>query len=168
MYKQIEFDKSLKDLIAQPLPDSIIKQRPPHGNAKPLRYIEGSTVIDILNNITNYMWDWKIESYWVQESIPKYDKYKQETIPQNPVAHVIGTLTMHFVDENGNNISISKSGMGSKSIVGGQGEQESIFKAASTDAIKKAASLMGIGAQLYRDSDTQAYFEALSYQDPWT
>ena len=53
-------------------------------------------------------------------------------------------------------------------IIGGQNEQKDIYKSASTDALKKAASLIGIGAQLYRDEDEQEYFAELNYEDPWT
>lgn len=46
-------------------------------------------------------------------------------------------------------------------------EQESIFKSASTDALKKAASLLGIAAQLYRDNREQEYFERTLSDTPW-
>ena len=40
--------------------------------------------------------------------------------------------------------------------------------AAGTDALKKAASLLGIGLQLYRKEEEQAYFESMNYENPWT
>ena len=49
-----------------------------------------------------------------------------------------------------------------------QTEQESIFKAASTDALKKAASLFGIAASLYRDDREQGYFEQSLVDAEWT
>ena len=71
-------------------------------------------------------------------------------------------------DDNGDIIKISKSGTGSKSIIGGSSEQESIFKSASTDALKKAASLLGVAAQLYRDNREQEYFEQTLAEMSWT
>lgn len=84
------------------------------------------------------------------------------------MAHVRGNLTVPIVQEDGTVVMITKSGFGSKTVLGGQADQEHIFKAAATDALKKAASLFGIGAQLYRDEDEQAFFEAINYEDPWT
>ena len=58
-----------------------------------------------------------------------------------------------------NIISIKKSASGSQIIIGNDTEQESIFKAAGTDALKKAASLLGIGTELYRDKEEQYIFD---------
>lgn len=49
-----------------------------------------------------------------------------------------------------------------------QAEQESIFKSAGTDALKKAASLFGIGAPLYRAIEEQNYFNSKVVQSYWT
>lgn len=163
--KKREIDQSFKDFLATEIPSQLIKKKPGQGD---MHYISGCTVIDMLNNLTNYMWDWEITEHWVQKSIDKFNpKYDNEPKPQNPVAHVIGKLTLHLTDENGKDISIMKYAAGAKPIIGGQNEQKDIFKSASTDALKKAASLVGIGAQLYRDEDEQAYFEELCYVDPW-
>lgn len=166
MLQKIDIDQKFKEFLATEIPPQLIKKKPGQGD---LHYISGSTVIDMLNKLTNYMWDWKIEEHWVQNSIDKFNpKYDKEPKPQNPVAHVIGTLTIYLHDENGNIFKISKSAAGAKPIIGGQNEQKDIFKSAGTDALKKAASLVGIGAQLYRDEDEQEYFDMLCYEDPWT
>lgn len=165
MIHKREIDPSFKEFLATEIPSQLIKKKPGQGD---MHYISGCTVIDMLNNLTNYMWDWEIVSYWVQKSVDKFNpKYDNEPKPQNPVAHVIGKLTLHFIDEDGKDFTITKSAAGAKPIIGGQNEQKDIFKSASTDALKKAASLVGIGAQLYRDEDEQAYFEELCYVDPW-
>ncbi len=157
----------VKKMVTSKLPDYLIKERKGGGNVM-LKYISGTSVIDILNNAFDYMWDWKIDNMFVQEGIPYVNKYKNgEVEEQGPVAHVIGTLTVHFQDaESGEWRSISKSGTGSKSIMGKQSDQESIFKAAGTDAIKKAASLLGIALELYRDEDEDSFFYSLN--TPWT
>ena len=84
-----------------------------------------------------------------------------------PVAHVRGTLTVYLATENGI-VEVRKDGYGSKAIIGKQSEQDSIFKAAGTDALKKAASLFGIGLQLYRNEEEQYYVGTINYEDPWT
>ena len=153
-------DNTIKDILEDKIPASLIQQREVAGQK--LSYISGSFVIDILNRAFDYLWDWKIDHYWIQPSVSK--KYKDKIsgkvteIEQPPVAHVIGTLTVYFKNEDGNLISISKSAPGSKVLIGGASEQESIFKSAHTDALKKAASLLGIGAQLYRNPKENNYF----------
>lgn len=166
MLTKFEVEDSFKNYLMQEIPSELIKVR--DGGRQKLSYISGSTVIDMLNYLTNYMWSWTVDSHWIQTSEPKFNpKYDSEPKPQGPVAHVLGTLTVYLKDDKGNTIEIKKSASGSKSIIGGQSEQESIFKAAGTDALKKAASLLGIGAQLYRDEEEQGYFTALNTKDPW-
>jgi hypothetical protein len=125
------------------------------------------------------MWSWRVDKQWIEESQPYFNKYSKNPEKvnyngqqgawdaQGPVAHVLGTLTV-YVKNGPQTISIDKAGFGSKSILGKQNDQESIFKAAGTDALKKAASLLGIGLELYRDEDEQAYFYEMNYEDPWT
>ena len=183
--------KSIKDKIIAPIPESIIQERDA-GRGTTLSYLSGSTVTDMLNDIFNYNWDWKVEQQWIEKSVPFFNQYAKvkdsEKVlntangkmgvweNQAPVAHVKGILTVRFMQkithENGNEEyierSISKTGFGSKSIIGKQSEQESIFKAAGTDALKKAASLLGIGLELYRNEEQMDYFNELNYEDPWT
>lgn len=164
----IDFPKKAKQVIISQIPDQLIKTRPGGGN-KTLSYLSGQTVIDMLNEAFNYMWSWEAEKEWVQKSQDKYNpKYDKEPVPQGPVAHVQGKLTVIIPGNNGNHMEIKKTGYGSKAILGTQIDQESVFKAAGTDALKKAASLLGIGLELYRDEEEQLYFEEMNYEDPWT
>jgi recombination DNA repair RAD52 pathway protein len=175
--KALQIEKSIKNKIIEPIPQELIKQRE-GGGKKLLSYLSGSTVNDMLNNAFGYMWNWEVKQFWIQESQPYYNKYvngKRESDPskwiredQGPVAHVLGTLTVYLENENGNIIEVKKDGFGSKSVLGKQNDQESIFKAAGTDALKKAASLLGIGLSLYRDEEEQYYFDTINYEDPWT
>ena len=168
MVTALQFPVKAKEVIARTLPDQLIKQRE-GGGKKILSYVSGSTVIDLLNEAFGYLWSWDVVEQFVQESQPKFNpRYDKEPQPQGPVAHVRGNLTVPIVQEDGTVVMITKSGFGSKTVLGGQADQEHIFKAAATDALKKAASLFGIGAQLYRDEDEQAFFEAINYEDPWT
>lgn len=179
------FPIKAKNLITAIIPDYLIQERDGGGKTK-LSYISGSTVTDILNTAFDYEWDWVVDKEWIQESSPKFvaesnwfkprpeftvefGGKKGEMQAQPPVAHVRGTLTVHYTTKEGERRSITKTGYGSKTIIGGASEQESIFKSAGTDALKKAASLLGIGLQLYRNEEEQAYFyNELNYEDPWT
>ena len=168
MVTALQFPVKAKEVIARTLPDQLIKQRE-GGGKKILSYVSGSTVIDLLNEAFGYLWSWDVVEQFVQESQPKFNpRYDKEPQPQGPVAHVRGNLTVPIVQKDGTVVMITKSGFGSKTVLGGQADQEHIFKAAATDALKKAASLFGIGAQLSRDEDEQAFFEAINYEDPWT
>lgn len=182
MPNQLKMPKAIKESIIAPIPSTLIKQRD-GGGGKMLSYISGSTVTDMLNKAFGYMWDWDVDKEWLQDGVPFFNKYSKlpdsEKVTlangnrgsweeQGPVAHVKGRLTVYFVDEEGKERKITKVGYGSKAVIGKQSEQDSIFKSAGTDALKKAASLLGIGLELYRDEDEQLYFYEMNYEDPWT
>lgn len=153
-----------KSIIEAKLDKSWIKTRK-QGTAE-LSYIGGHTVIRLLNAAFNYQWSFEIVTEEIVESLPKpaYDgwgknrkpvmekvvvqeggqwvtKEIHKMEPQPPVAKVLGRLTVPGLGV--------KEQYGSKVIIGGATEQESSFKSASTDAMKKCASLFGIGLELY-------------------
>lgn len=180
-FNSLKMPKEITNKFISPIPDSLIKKRKGGGNMM-LSYISGSTVTDLLNSAFGYMWSWTVKKEWIQESQPFFNQYSQVADKvvnpangkmgvwekQGPVAHVLGTLEVFIATDDDKIISIKKDGYGSKSILGKQNDQESIFKAAGTDALKKAASLLGIGLELYRDEEEQAYFDQISYENPWT
>lgn len=178
----ISISKATKDILVAPIPSYLIQERE-GGGKKKLSYISGSTVTDMLNSTFGYTWSWIAKKEWIQESIPFFNSYAKAGpgvemtshngkagawTDQGPVAHVLGVLTVYMKDENGLTMAIEKTGYGSKSILGKQNDQESVFKSAGTDALKKAASLFGIGLELYRNEDEQAYFNEINYDNPWT
>lgn len=155
-----------KKIISAPLPAEIISERD-GGRGGKLSYISGQVVIDMLNNAFEYDWDWEVQREWIQQSVPKFNpKYDKEPVEQPSVAHVVGKLTVRFTSDNGDPGKIVKTGHGSKVLIGGASEQESIFKSADTDALKKAATKLGIGLELYRNEDEQAFVDEL--ENPWT
>jgi hypothetical protein len=151
-----EIDKA-KEALEAKLNPSWIKQRQQGGAT--LSYIGGHTVIRLLNKAFNYQWSFEIVTEEVKQSVPKpaYDgwgKNKKAKLdaqgnqifePQPPVAKVLGRLTVPGLGV--------KEQYGSKVLVGGATEQESAFKSASTDALKKCASLFGIGLELYGEDE---------------
>ena len=170
MLTRLTLNSSVRSVLEEKIPKKLIQQREGAGRQK-LSYVSGNFVIDQLNRAFNYAWSWSVDECWIVPSTPKVWKDRQsgkETVTeQPPVAHVRGTLTAMLKDEMGTYVEISKAATGSKTMIGGASEQESIFKSAGTDALKKAASLFGIGAQLYRDDKEQSYFESKIGESYW-
>lgn len=167
---KIEINNNIEDLINRQLPPQLIMKKPMGGNKQALSYISGSTVTDMLNAAFGvFGWSSEILEQWMEPGIPFLNKYKNDTLePQNPVAFVKIRLTVKLVDDNGNIIECHKDSFGSKAVIGKQSEQESTYKAAQTDALKKAASLFGIGLQLYRKEEEQQHFNELNIKPTWT
>lgn len=177
--KTIQVPNNIVSKISAPLPEYVIQQREA-GRGQMLSYISGATVIDILNATFGHLgWDFQILSQWKEESIPFFNKHakeKKETHngqqgawePQAPIAWVHGRLIVRLRQEDGSIYTVTKEAFGSKSIIGKQSEQEHIFKSAQTDALKKAASLLGIGAELYRGEEEQIYYNVISKPLVWT
>ena len=165
----IQTPELVKKKVSAPLPEYIIQERDA-GKSKKLSYISGATVIDILNNTFGHLgWDFEIVNKWMQECTPWVNKYNGGVAEeQNPVAFVHGRLTVRVLNEKGEYVTVVKESFGSKSVIGKQNEQESTFKSAQTDALKKAASLLGIGADLYRGESEQAYYDVISKPIVWT
>lgn len=177
---KIEIPHLINKAITAPIPEYVIQQRDA-GRGQTLDYLSGSTVIDMLNTTFGHFgWSAEFPEQWVRESDPffnKYSKAKEKTThngaegawePQGAVAWAKCRLTITLIDETGKERTVVKEAFGSKSIIGKQSEQEHIFKAAQTDALKKAASLIGIGLQLYRAEEEQAYYNQISKPIVWT
>lgn len=184
--KTINTPDFIKSKLSAEIPDYVIQERQAGGN-QTLSYISGATVIDILNSTFGHLgWDFTILNQWKEQSESFFQKQTKWFNPpadklttndkgekgawseQAPVAWVHGRLTVRLLDDNNQPYTIVKEAFGSKSIIGKQSEQEHIFKSAQTDALKKAASLLGIGAQLYRGEDEQAYYDIISKPIIWT
>lgn len=168
-YKTIQTASSIKDKITAKLSPKVIQQRDAGKNQK-LSYISGSTVIDILNTAFGTLgWNFEIVNQWMQDGVPWINKWNNNEVEeQNPIAFVHGRLTVFVKNEEGQTHAIVKESFGSKSVIGKQSEQESTFKAAQTDALKKAASLLGIGLELYRKEEEQEYYDSINLDPTWT
>lgn len=122
-----------KKLIFEKTPQQFIKQRQGPGGTT-LNYVETGYVIDQLNKIFNYLWDFEI----IEQQIGQKQVW------------VRGKLTVHLSE----NLSISKTQYGGIDIKKKRdtGETVSIaddLKAASSDALKKCASLFGIASDVF-------------------
>ena len=111
MYNKLDVSKEIRSVLEEPIPGELIQERRQGGTT--LSYISGSTVIDYLNRAFGYMWDWKVDKFWIQKSQPKFNpKYDKEPQPQAPIAHVLGTITVYLKNDDGKLFSIRKQGFG--------------------------------------------------------
>ena len=122
-----------RQLLEQPFSTEEIKQR--DGSfGQTLAYVSGHTVIQRLNDAFESAWSFEIVSHEIQ---------KDEVI-------VLGKLTAE---------GIIKSQFGSSRITRARetGEMISLaddLKSAATDALKKCATLLGVGLHLYADKSS--------------
>lgn len=128
-----------------------------------LKYIGGHIVIRLLNKAFNGAWSFEILEETLIDSLPKpRTKWKKEDgrnvkVPeldkegnqlfdyQPPYIRVKGRMTVPGMGV--------KEQYGTKVLIGGATEQEHASKAAATDALKKCASLYGVGLELYGEAD---------------
>lgn len=125
----------LKEILEREFPKEQIKQKKSK-SGKSLSYIQAWNVIDRLNEAFGYKWNWEIVSHEVRD---------RQII-------CIGRLTVKIDGE-----TIIKEAFGSKEIETLKADKNIAvnelgddLKAACSDALKKAASLFGIGLHLYR------------------
>jgi len=121
------------ELLDKPFDKSQIKERPGRGGQM-LSYVETPAVIRRLNEAFDYEWDFEIEQFQLTEN----------------EAVVLAKLTVYH--EKG---SIVKMQFGSSALA--KGKDGTVYnagdalKAAASDALKKCATLLGIGLHLYED-----------------
>ncbi len=115
------------DLLTKAFPDNALKQRS-GGGGKMLTYVEGHTVIHRLNDATNNQWTFSV------------DKIERMEIDQSN-ALVMAYVTLEIPDLG------RRSHIGVQSVNARGGED--LVKGAVTDALKKAATLFGVGLELY-------------------
>lgn len=113
------------NILTRPFPASAIKQRA-GGGGKMLDYVEGHTVIHRLNEATGNTWDMTIKS-----------------ISRQDLGNGQSLLTAH--------VAITIPGLGTREHIGiqevrGGGD---LVKGCVTDALKKCATLFGVGLELY-------------------
>lgn len=121
-------------ILKRPTPPEFVKTREGwrdrNGNTHMVEYVEWHYVTDLLDN-TWPLWEFKIDStHWDGE-----------------VATVIATITL--ISETGNRISRSGLGTGSPKGDNLQGK-ETAYKAAESDALKRAATKFGVARDLYQ------------------
>ena len=122
-----------KEILCRPFPPQLVKQREGH-DGKMLSYLETHVVIERLNEGCDA---WSFE-------VVQHHLYKVEVV-------VVGKLTADGVIKmafGGSEITLNRAGK----VVSLADD----LKAAASDALKKAASLLGVGLELYAKKSATA------------
>lgn len=134
--ESIPAQEETKDILVRPFPKEVIKQKEGK-KGKTFSYVEPAEVIERLNEAFSFKWSWKILSHQVI----------------NRQVFCQGRLTVRIDGE-----TVIKEAFGSQEIEYLKGTQTPVnelgndFKSASSDAMKKAASMLGVGLHLYKKS----------------
>lgn len=136
--QQEKFEEALTCLVKGKTPRSVVFQRPIRGGAN-VDYVPGWWFISQLNALFGYLWDFEI----VAESVGQQQVW------------VKGKLTVRLHDGT----SVTKTAFGGADIkkysdrnpekAGQIIDIADDLKAASTDALKKAATLLGVASDIY-------------------
>ena len=119
--------------LLRPFPDSKIKERPGH-NGKALSYIEGHEVVLRLVEVFGLAWSFRV----LQHEIGNHQVIVLgELRVGDTVKQAFGGSDITRARDGGQSISVADD-----------------LKSAATDALKKAATLFGVGLHLYGDPDT--------------
>lgn len=197
MLKPINLDNKIRIQLSAEIDKGLLKTRKSGGQN--LTYISANTCIDILNRIFGHNWSMKIIDHWMEpgydQIIKEQTDYRTKqkkwpnnlnppeseikidgsgtryvTVPQLPTAWCIVELEVNLVDDDGKIYTITKQGFGSQAINGNQSVQSiNGYKGAQSDALKKAATLLGIALELYRDDNEARAFEDIRGElvDSW-
>lgn len=117
------------ELLEKPFPPEQIKQR--NGNFGTLDYIEGHAVIQRLNDALEGNWSFEIINHQINEAAGEVLVIGKLTVG-NIVKMQFGSSQITRAKQSGEIISIADD-----------------LKAAATDALKKCATLIGVGLHLY-------------------
>lgn len=188
MLEPIKVDERIRAELSKKIDKRLLKTKKVGGQE--LTYISQNTCVDILNDIFGHNWSMKIIDHWMepgydqiikeqtnfktkQKTWPNYINPPQDQIktdgtgtryvevPQLPSAWCIVELSVTLKDKEGKLFTITKQGFGSQSINGNQSVQsQNGYKGAQSDALKKAATLLGIALELYRDPNEANIFDA--------
>lgn len=119
------------EVLNRPLPKDKIRKRPGKAGME-FSYITPDFVIQTLNEAFNSAWSTHIVSSAIHEGVA-----------------VVG-LELEVPDENGG--SVRKQQFGACEITRGL-DAGAAFKGAASDALKKCATLLGLGLELYQDDE---------------
>ena len=146
--KPVKLDNATRKELSKKLDPKLIKTRDQFGGKGKLSYISANTCIDLLNKAFGHNWSMRIVERWMEEGVPSpfTAKNGKEPVPQPPTAWCIVELSVNLKDEDGKMHTVTKSAFGSQSITGNQSVQsQNGYKGAQSDALKKAATLPGLG-----------------------
>ena len=162
------YNKEQLDIIAQGIPDALIKYREKGGRR--YSYVELPVITDSLNKLFGNLWSWNILENCIHDS----GITDQKNGTTKKYVQVRGCLTVPMQDPHNPDkfIWVQREANGAHALLGGDMEiRSSAFKSASSDALKKAASSLGIARNVYMSDEllmTLDNFNTEEEQDVWT
>lgn len=162
------YNKDQLEIIRQGVPDTLIKYREKGGRR--YSYVELPVVTDILNKLFGNLWSWHIMENCIHDSLipdPKNGITKK-------YVQVRGRLRVPMQDPNDPSkfIWVEREANGVHGLLGADMEiRGSAFKSASSDALKKAASSLGVARNVYMSDEllmTLDNLNAEGEEDIWT
>jgi hypothetical protein len=133
-------DPKKEQLIIEKTPAEYIKKRPGRGGMT-FNYVETGYIIDRLNKIFNYMWSFEVKEKTQNQSITQVQVLGRLTgfivIPTTP------PIVQSIVKEQYGGSDVKKNQTGTPIDIADD------YKAASSDALKKCASMLGVAQDIY-------------------
>lgn len=143
MDNKIRLNKEQVEILSEKTPDIFVEINEGH------KYIPTPIITQKLNDIFGYVWSWEILGQWIEECRSFVNsRGEKQNNADSFYAIVHGRLSYPVLDDNGKVVIFHKDAFGCKPILGKVKVQSSSYKAAASDALKKAASLLGIGRDL--------------------
>jgi hypothetical protein len=156
-----------RNIISSEIPSDLVQK------FEGFDYVNHFVIVELLNKAFDYAWSWEVLAKGIEEVRNyKSKNYNNATpaqdMPKTYYAWVQGRLTVPIV-KNGQVIYISKDAFGGVPCIGAAKIQSQNFKSASSDALKKAASLFGFARNIYMDSKSyKKILEEEASVDAWT
>ena len=135
--------------------------------SKTYQYVEASYIVELLNKLFGYTWNWEL----IGDPVIKTTGGKDKSGLDKSFVTVKGRLSVPVLNPDGNPkyIWIVKESYGSHLFAGTDPEVQGYsYKSAATDALKKCASMLGIAKNVYMSEDLFAYLQEENYADDWT
>lgn len=156
-----------KNIINSPIENKLIYK------INGFSYVNHQVLVDLLNKTFDYAWNWVIidkginETYKFKKS--KYNNTSSDDEYKSYYSWVLGELSYPSITEDKKIIWIKKQAFGGKPLIGDAKIQSQNFKSASSDALKKAASLIGFARNVYMDENIyKQIMEAEEAYDSWS
>ena len=152
-------------LVKQEIPQEFISRM--DQGRKHFNYVEYAYVQELLNRIFGYNWSIAVKEHKVYDTGIINDKTK--TTKKFVSVLVALTVPVTDPDDPSHHIYITKESFGGHAMNGTDAETLSqTFKVATSDAIKKAASMLGIAQDIYMGEDSFRKLKEMDAADDWT
>ena len=162
------YNKEQLAIIEQGIPDKLIKYREKGGRR--YSYVELPVITDCLNKLFGNLWSWNI----LENNIHDSGITDQKNGTTKKYVQVRGCLTVPMQDPHDPDkfVWVQREANGAHALLGGDMEiRSSAFKSASSDALKKAASSLGVARNVYMSDELLMTLDSLNAeeeQDIWT